>query len=84
MAALAREDSARAAPRLLVVAFGNPYLIRQVPAAGSYLVTYSVGDASERAAAQALHGRAAITGRIPVSLPGFFTRGDGEQRAATR
>lgn len=84
LAGVAREDSARREPRLVVVAFGNPYLLRQLPAAGSYLVTYSVGDASEHAAAQALLGRAAITGRIPVSLPGFFARGDGEQRAATR
>ena len=34
----------------------------------------------QRAAARAVTGRAAISGRIPVSLPGFFARGDGLQR----
>ncbi len=66
--------------RTALVAFGNPYLIRQVPTVGTYLATYSVGDASERGAAQALLGRAPISGVAPVSLPGFFARGDGIRR----
>lgn len=80
MAGLAAADSASPQPRVALVAFGNPYLIRQVPATGTYLVTYSVGDAAERAAAAALRGRAPITGTAPVSLPGFFARGDGLKR----
>jgi beta-N-acetylhexosaminidase len=80
MAGLAAADSAATRPRLVLVAFGNPYLLRQVPAAGSYMVTYSVGDAAERAAADALLGRASITGTTPVSLPGYFARGDGLRR----
>lgn len=80
MAGLAAADSASAQPRLALVAFGNPYLIRQVPAVGTYVVTYSVGDAAERAAAAALQGRAPISGTVPVSLPGFFARGDGIRR----
>ncbi len=66
--------------KVSLVAFGNPYLLRQVPSAGTYLVTYSVGDEAERAVAAALHGRAPITGVVPVSLPGFFNRGDGLRR----
>jgi len=65
-----------------VVSFGNPYLIRQFPSVGTYLVTYGVADVLEDAAADALLDRAPITGRIPVSLPGFFVRGDGIQRRA--
>lgn len=80
LAGLAAADSAAAQARVALVAFGNPYLIRQVPAAGTYVVTYSVGDAVERAAADALLGRTPITGTVPVSLPGFFTRGDGLKR----
>ncbi|MBK8060616.1 MAG: hypothetical protein IPK33_22815 [Gemmatimonadetes bacterium] len=80
MAGVARADSAAARQRLVFVAFGNPYLLRQLPAVGSYLVTYGVGDALERAAADAIGGRARITGTTPVSLPGFFSRGDGIQR----
>ncbi|MFL5612052.1 MAG: glycoside hydrolase family 3 protein [Gemmatimonadaceae bacterium] len=66
-----------AAPKLAVVAFGNPYLIRQFPNVGTYLVTYGVSDDLERAAARAILGTSPITGRAPISLPGFFRAGDG-------
>jgi beta-N-acetylhexosaminidase len=66
--------------RVIFVAHGNPYLIRQVPAVDAYVVTYGVGDALERASARAIMGRAPITGKAPISLPGFFKRGDGIQR----
>ncbi len=68
--------------RLVVVAGGNPYQIRQMPQIPSYLVTYGRGEALERAAARAVLGRTAIGGRIPVSLPGYFARGDGLVRNA--
>jgi len=66
--------------KVIVVAFGNPYIIRQLPAVGSYLVTYGVTDDLERAAARALVGAEPITGLVPVSLPGFFRAGDGIRR----
>jgi beta-N-acetylhexosaminidase len=66
--------------KVIVVALGNPYLIRQFPNVSTYLVTYGVGDALESAAAAAVLGRAPITGTVPVSLPGFFARGDGIKR----
>ncbi len=84
MAGLASADSARGNGRVILVAFGNPYLIRQVPAAGTYLVTYSVGDASELAAAEALLGLGHVGGKSPVSLPGFFSLGDGIVREISR
>ena len=80
---VAAADSTGQSARLSMIAFGNPYLIRQVPSVGTYLVTFGVGDALENAAAQAVLGRAAITGVSPVSLPGFFSRGDGLQRPAS-
>lgn len=80
LAGLASADSALGSSRVALVAFGNPYLIRQLPAVGTYLVTYGVGDALERAAADAVLGKAPITGMAPVSLPGFFARGDGLKR----
>jgi beta-N-acetylhexosaminidase len=67
-------------PKVAVAAFGNPYLIRQFPSVGTYLVTYGVSDDLERAAARALLGTAPITGRAPISLPGFFRAGDGLTR----
>ncbi|MBC8087541.1 MAG: endonuclease/exonuclease/phosphatase family protein [Phycisphaerae bacterium] len=66
--------------RVIVVSLGNPYLIRQFPRVRTYLVTYGVADVLERAGARAAMGRSAVTGTIPVSLPGFFKRGDGIRR----
>jgi beta-N-acetylhexosaminidase len=65
---------------VVVVAFGNPYLIRQFPNIDSYVTTYGVSDDLERAAVRALLGQAPVTGKTPVSLPGFFSAGDGLQR----
>jgi beta-N-acetylhexosaminidase len=61
----------------VVISFGNPYLIRQFPSVTSYMVTYGVSDVLERSVVNALLGQAPITGKVPVSLPGFFVRGDG-------
>ena len=68
--------------KLVVVAGGNPYQIRQMPQIPTYLVTYGRGEVLERAAARAIVGHIGISGRTPVTLPGYFTRGDGLQRDA--
>jgi len=73
-------DAMAADPRVVVVGFGNPYVIRQFPRARAYLNTYGIGDALEMAVARALAGAAPITGKSPVSLPGFFAAGDGLTR----
>jgi beta-N-acetylhexosaminidase len=65
---------------VVVVASGNPYVIRQFPRVGTYLLTYGITEHLERAAAAALLGRAPITGRAPISLPGVFARGAGLTR----
>ena len=76
-------DSLAGREKVIAVALGNPYLVRQFPTVSTYLVTYGVGDALERAAAAVVLGRAPATGTSPVSLPGFFKRGDGIRREAT-
>jgi beta-N-acetylhexosaminidase len=73
-------DSVATDRRAVVVAFGNPYVIRQFPRARAYLNTYGVTDVSEIAAARALAGSQPITGKSPVSLPGFFRAGEGITR----
>jgi beta-N-acetylhexosaminidase len=66
----------------VLVAFGNPYLLREIPEALAYLVTWGGSTASQVAAARALAGQAAITGRLPVSIPPAATIGAGLSRAA--
>jgi beta-N-acetylhexosaminidase len=65
---------------VVVVAFGNPYLLVQFPSVNTYMTTFGVSDDLERSAVRALLGQAAITGKAPVSLPGFFRAGDGLAR----
>jgi beta-glucosidase-like glycosyl hydrolase/CubicO group peptidase (beta-lactamase class C family) len=60
-----------------VVAFGNPYLIERFPNAKTWLAEFGTNDVSQRAAARALFGQAAIVGEIPVTVPGTVKRGDG-------
>ncbi|HEV8214757.1 MAG TPA: glycoside hydrolase family 3 protein [Gemmatimonadaceae bacterium] len=66
--------------KMIVVALGNPYIIRQLPNVGTYLVTYGVTDDLERAAARGIVGADAISGVAPVTLPGFFRAGEGIRR----
>ena len=75
-------DSLATVRPLTVVAHGNPYVIRQFPKVGTYMVTYGIDPSLERAAARALLGGISISGRTPISLPGFFARGDGIARTA--
>ncbi len=72
-----------ASRRLVVVAFGNPYLAAAVPRAPALLLTYEFGDAPETAAVRALFGETAIGGRLPVSIPGLFAFGHGLDRPAS-
>jgi len=72
-----------AGSKTIVVAGGNPYVIKQFPSVPAYAVTYGRGESLETAAARAITGQAAIGGKSPVSLPGFFTAGDGLVRAAS-
>ncbi len=68
---------------LVVVSFGNPYLLQGFPKLRTYLIAYGDMPALQEAAARALLGRADITGRLPITLPGFYQRGAGIQLRAT-
>ncbi len=62
---------------LIWVSFGNPYIAQVSPQVGTYICTFSPSDVSQVAAAKALAGEIEITGRSPVSIPGFSKAGDG-------
>jgi beta-glucosidase-like glycosyl hydrolase/CubicO group peptidase (beta-lactamase class C family) len=76
------EDLAEADTPVAFVAFGNPYAPTDLsPAPDAILAAYGSGDASQRAAAQALGGAAGTPGRLPVTIPGVAKKGDGESLA---
>jgi beta-N-acetylhexosaminidase len=64
------------------ISFGNPYLLQGFPSMQTYLVAYGDMPSLQRAAARALAGRADVTGRLPISLPGLYPRGTGIQLKA--
>jgi beta-N-acetylhexosaminidase len=66
----------------IVVAFGNPYLLQQLPWIGTYLVAWGGFPVSQVAAARALTGAAPISGRLPISIPPYAVIGVGEERPA--
>jgi beta-N-acetylhexosaminidase len=76
-------DALGGAGKTIVVAGGNPYVIKQFPSVAAYAVTYGRGESLETAAAQAITGQTPIGGKSPVSLPGFFSAGDGIAQAAS-
>jgi beta-N-acetylhexosaminidase len=66
----------------LVVAFGNPYLLQQLPWVGTYLVAWGGSPVSQTAAARALLGTTAISGHLPITIPPYSSRGTGIERPA--
>jgi beta-N-acetylhexosaminidase len=70
--------------RMVLVSFGTPYLLQQTPSVSSYMIAWGPSQASQQAAARALLGSSAITGKLPISLPVIAPLGSGEERSATR
>ncbi|HET7456079.1 MAG TPA: glycoside hydrolase family 3 N-terminal domain-containing protein [Gemmatimonadaceae bacterium] len=73
-------------PDAVVVSFGDPYLVRQLPGVRTYLLAWNPwSPEAERAAARALAGGAPAPGQLPVSLEGRMTSASlsyGATRAA--
>lgn len=69
--------------KLMVVAFGNPYLLQQIPSVPDYMVAWGGAPVSQESAARALVGIIPVTGHLPISIPPVARRGDGLTRAAT-
>ena len=64
-------------PPVVLVSFGDPYSVRGMTQPAAYMVAYSPAEASQQAAAAALTGRAAVSGRLPVTIPGAYGFGEG-------
>ena len=55
---------------VVLVALGNPYLLRSFPGVAAYLTTYSSVPPAEISAARALFGDIAVNGKLPITIPG--------------
>ena len=73
--------------RPVVVTFGNPYLLQQIPGVPAYLVAWGGFPPSQLAAARALLGLQPVSGKLPISIPlssGTVVRGTGLTRGGTK
>ncbi len=60
-----------------MIAFGSPYVIRGFPGVAAYMATFSTTNTSEEAVAKALFGEIAVSGHLPVTIPGVAKLGEG-------
>jgi beta-N-acetylhexosaminidase len=67
---------------VVFVAFGNPYLLSSFPKVAAYVALFSPTVPSEVSAVKALFGEIPISGRLPVTIPGFAVYGEGMQLPA--
>jgi len=68
----------------MLVSFASPYLLETVRDPTTYLVAWGSAPAAQRAAADAVLGRAEVVGRLPISLPPFHRAGEGLRRGLRR
>lgn len=69
-------------PPVVVAVFGSPYLLREVPSAGTAFVAWGSQTDHQATFARALFGESAVGGRLPVTIPGIAARGAGIAKAA--
>jgi len=68
---------------IVVVCFGSPYLAAHFYEARTWVAVFSPVEVAQRAAARAIFGQVPIGGRIPVTVPGAASLGDGIDVAAS-
>jgi beta-N-acetylhexosaminidase len=66
----------------VLIGMGSPYVLTRFPKVAAYLAAFSPTQPSEISAVKALFGEIAISGHLPVTIPGFGQLGDGIQLAA--
>lgn len=53
---------------VVMISFGNPYLIKQFGGVNAYVAAYGASDATQEAAAELLCGHAEFSGTLPVPI----------------
>lgn len=61
----------------VLVAFGNPYVVQDLPASEVQLMAWSANSGQIRSAVPALFGGSEISGRLPIEVPGMYPYGHG-------
>ncbi|MCC6396366.1 MAG: hypothetical protein IT282_05065, partial [Bacteroidetes bacterium] len=62
---------------VILVAFGDPYVLGKLPATAAVLTPYNGTFRAEWSIARAITGRSSISGKLPVTIPDRYVRGEG-------
>lgn len=69
---------------VVVVSMGNPYIVMEIPAPTAYIATYGQSKLSVESAAEIIFGEQPAKGKLPITIPGKYSFGDGiEYQAIT-
>jgi beta-glucosidase-like glycosyl hydrolase len=63
--------------KILVISFGNPYLIQGFPDVNSYICAYADAESSIDAGVDSFYGTIKFKGKLPVTISPEFKYGDG-------
>jgi beta-glucosidase-like glycosyl hydrolase/uncharacterized protein YbbC (DUF1343 family) len=66
---------------VIVLSFGSPYFLAEIPEVPVFLTTYGSAASSQRAAVAALFGEFDVQGKLPVTLPELYPYGHGIELA---
>lgn len=61
----------------VLVAFGNPYVVQDLPETDVQLMAWSAGSEQVHSVVPALFGGSKISGRLPILIPGMYHLNDG-------
>jgi len=65
--------------RVLLISFGNPYLIQGLPETPGYICAWKGNKVLQKSMVQTLLGMSHFSGTLPITIPDIAERGDGLQ-----
>ena len=71
-----RQIISRPSPSALI-AFGNPYVVRDLPGTDAHVMAWSSNSNQVRQAVPALFGASEVAGKLPINIPGMYDISDG-------
>jgi beta-glucosidase-like glycosyl hydrolase len=70
-------SSGRSGKPVITIAFGDPYILGKLPETAVMMTPYNGTYLAEQSVARAIIGRIAVSGKLPVTIPGRYVRGAG-------
>ena len=71
------EKVVKKSPPSVLMAFGNPYIVRDLPDVDSHIMAWSSATNQVRQSVPALFGASPVRGKLPAEIPGHYELGDG-------